>query len=620
MTASPSAIASHRAVPHSAPAETLLRVRGLSASFRRPNLPPVRVLNDVDLEIRTGETLGIIGESASGKSTLALNILRLIDPRDLVIDAGEILWKGVDLLKVDLATMQRLRGAEISMVFQDPMTALDPLVPIQKQIAEVIRAHRVAAAADAEREALQLLERVGLSRAAAMRRPFELSGGQRQRALISMAVANKPQLIIADEPTTALDATVQAEVLDLLKELSREVGAAVLLITHDLGVIARMCDRVMVMYSGQMVETANVDMLFGNPRMPYTWSLLQSAPKTFEGPRVVARPIPGSPPTLDKPPSGCRFHPRCEHARQVCRETMPALRTIAAAHEARCHFADRPDWRWAGLSEAHVDSRSSSDDVVFELRGIRKVYGAGAKTVVAVDGVDMTLRRGEVLAIVGESGCGKTTLGKMMVRLIEPSAGSMLLCGETIDPKSAAQLRAYRRRVQMVFQDPYSSLNPRMRVIDAVAEPLLMSGIEKRVALERAAGLLERCGLPATLHRRFPHQFSGGQRQRVGIARALILSPEVVVLDEPVSALDVSIQAQILALLREMQRETDTSFVFISHDLAVVRQLSDRTAVMLGGRFVEVAPTDELFIRPQHDYTRKLLAAARVDISARTHP
>jgi peptide/nickel transport system ATP-binding protein len=446
MTASSNVVPLRHVAPDAEPAEALLRIRGLSASFRRPNLPPVRVLNEVNLDIRAGETLGVIGESASGKSTLALNILRLLDARDLVIDSGEILWKGLDLLKVDPASMQRLRGAEISMVFQDPMTALDPLVPVHRQIAEVIQAHRDVPAVAAEHEALQLLERVGLSRAAALRRPFELSGGQRQRALISMAVANKPQLIIADEPTTALDATVQAEVLDLLKELSREVGAAVLLITHDLGVIARMCDRVMVMYSGQIVESANVDVLFGNPRMPYTWSLLQSAPKTFEGPRVIARPIPGTPPTLDKPPTGCRFHPRCEHAREVCSESMPTLRDIAPAHEARCHFADRPDWRWSGLGEAHVEPVTTSEDVVFELRGVRKIFGSGAKTVVAVDGVDMTLKRGEVLAIVGESGCGKTTLGKMIVRLIEPSAGSMLLCGEAIDPRNAAQLRAYRRR------------------------------------------------------------------------------------------------------------------------------------------------------------------------------
>jgi peptide/nickel transport system ATP-binding protein len=591
-------------------ASPLLQIRGLNVSFKRPRLPPVRVLNDIDLAIAPGEVLGVIGESACGKSTLALSILRLFDPRDVLVESGEILWKGHDLLRSDESAMRARRGAEISMVFQDPMTSLDPLTPVGKQLTEVIRAHRQVSADEARKQALALLERVGLTPAMADRRPFELSGGQRQRILISMAVANKPQLIIADEPTTALDATVEAEVLDLLKDLSREVGAAVMLITHDLGVIARMADRVVVMYAGQIVESADAEQVLRRSRMPYTWGLLQSAPKAIGGARVIARSIPGAPPTLDRPPGGCRFHPRCEYAQETCRVTPPALREVSKLHAARCHFADRDDWRAPNLVHLPFEQRDVSGDAVLELRGIRKTFGTGSKTVTAIDGVDLTLRRSEILAIVGESGCGKTTLGKIIVQLLEPTAGTILLNGVAAVRSDAQKLREYRRRVQMVFQDPYSSLNPRMTVLDAVAEPRQMLGESSGSACGRAAELLERCGLPAALHRHYPHQFSGGQRQRVGIARALTLQPEVVVLDEPVSALDVSIQAQILALLRQMQRETNTSFIFISHDLSVVRQLSDRTAVMLAGKIVELATTDVLFKEPQHTYTKKLLAAA----------
>jgi peptide/nickel transport system ATP-binding protein len=586
-----------------------LQIRGLSMSFKRRGLPALRVLNDIDLEIGAGETVGIIGESASGKSTLAMSILRLLDPQDVNIDAGEILWKDRDLLRLDMDEMRALRGAEISMVFQDPMTALDPLVPVGKQVAEVILAHKAVSTAEARAQARKLLERVGLTQAMADRRPFELSGGQRQRVLISMAVANKPQLIIADEPTTALDATVQAEVLDLLKDLSREVGAAVLLITHDLGVIARMADRVMVMYAGQIAESAAADSIFRRSRMPYTWGLLGSAPVTMHGPRVLARSIPGAPPMLDRLPAGCRFHPRCEFVAAICRSTLPELRVVASAHAARCHFADRQDWIAPAVVQTRIDERVTQDQNVLELRGVRKVFGSKAKSVTAVDNLDLTLERGEILAIVGESGCGKTTVGKIIVQLIEPTAGTIHLGGAEVRRGDAVALREYRRRVQMVFQDPYSSLNPRMRILDAVAEPRQMLGESRQAARERAAQLLERCGLPRALHERYPHQFSGGQRQRVGIARALILEPQVVVLDEPVSALDVSIQAQILTLLRQMQSETNTSFIFISHDLSVVRQLSDRIAVMYRGGIVELQRTDLLFSQPQHEYTRKLLSA-----------
>jgi peptide/nickel transport system ATP-binding protein len=587
---------------------TLLRIRGLHVAFRRRHAGDLGVLQDVDLDVNAGEIVGVVGESASGKSTLAASLLRLHDPRDAVVHAKEMRWRGRDLEALDERALRRLRGAEMVMVFQDPMTALDPLIPVVGQVAEVIRAHRALRRAEARREAIDWLARVGLDEATARRRPFELSGGQRQRALIAMAIVNRPRLIVADEPTTALDATVQAEVLALLRALSREVGAAMLLISHDLGVIARMADRVLVMYGGQIVETAGTADLLRHARMPYTWGLLESAPGEAGGPRVASRPIPGAPPDPAASPPGCRFHPRCEYAQELCRSAVPPLREVAAAHFARCHFADRSDWRPRGRARVLLGDRSGGD-AVLELRGIRKVFRAGARAVTAIEHVDLELARGEILALVGESGSGKSTLARIVVRLLPPSAGVIRLDGQAIDMRGVSDLRAYRRRVQMVFQDPASSLNPRMRIIDAVAEPRLMMGEARAAARERASILLERCGLAAALHARYPHELSGGQRQRVGIARALVPAPEVVVLDEPVSSLDVSIRAQIIDLLREMRDATGASFVFISHDLAVVRELSDRTAVMRHGRIVELARTETLFRAPCEPYTRALLAA-----------
>jgi peptide/nickel transport system ATP-binding protein len=591
------------------PEGALLDIRKLNVSFARPRACPVQVVSDIDLSIAPGEVVGVIGESASGKSSLALSLLRLLDPRSAFVSGERMRFAECDLLHCSERTMQSLRGARISMVFQDPMTSLDPLMSVDRQVAEVMRAHRQLSSGEARKRALALLERVGVGSDAARRRPFELSGGQRQRVLISMAIANEPKLIVADEPTTALDATVQAEVLQLLKELSRDVGAAVLLITHDLGVIARMANRVLVMYAGRVVESASVETILRDARMPYTWGLLQSSGRAITGPRTICRPIPGQPPMPDRPPTGCRFHPRCEYAQDICRTSEPQLIAVTSAHAARCHFAAETGWKAPVAAQVNVTEREPGREVVLELASLRKVFGTGRNVSVAVDDVSLTVFRGEVLGIVGESGSGKTTLGRMIVQLLQPTSGEVRLCGAAVNRRDRTALRAYRRRVQMVFQDPYSSLNPRMRILDAVAEPRHLLGDTVPDSESRAAQWLARCGLSGLPLNTFPHQLSGGQRQRVCIARALILEPEVVVLDEPVSALDVSIQAQILNLLRDMQAQTGTSFVFISHDLSIVRQLCDRVAVMSAGRIVELAETDQLFARPEHPYTRKLLSA-----------
>jgi oligopeptide/dipeptide ABC transporter ATP-binding protein len=587
----------------------LLDIRRLSLSYLRDNKPPLQVLHSIDLQILPGQVVAVIGESASGKSTLAQAILRLFDERDARVDEGDVLWKGNSLFSLNEAAMQRIRGAEIGMIFQDPMTALDPLVPVVGQVVEVIRAHRDVAADDARCQALKLLARVGIAQEMATRRPYELSGGQRQRALISMVVANSPQLIIADEPTTALDATLQAEILDLLKELAREIGAAALLITHDLGVVASVADEVNVMYAGEIVEMAPTTSYYRDTRMPYSWGLLGSAPAFSAGLKLANKGIPGSPPNPERLPSGCRFHPRCMFVRDICRVEPPSLKTVAERHLARCHFAAEPNWRAPKSTGIAISERHVVTDAVLELRAVRKVFGRGPGAVVAIDDVDVTVREGETLAIVGESGSGKTTLARVVLQLVRPTSGEILFRGDAVDLGDERAKREYWRHVQMVFQDPYSSLNPRMRVLDIVAEPRLMAGDGRSGAKERAAAMLQRCGLSTAVYGRYPHQLSGGQRQRIGIARALIVQPDVLVLDEPVSALDVSIQAQILTLLREIQADTKTSFLFISHDLAVVRQLSDRVAVMSAGRIVETAGTDKLFANPSHSYTKRLLDA-----------
>ncbi len=597
----------------------LLDIRGLGVSYRRPRKAPLQVLRGVDLQVHAGQVVGIIGESASGKSTLAQTVMRLFGAEDADITGAGVFWKGRNLLELAEDDLATLRGREIAMIFQDPMTSLDPIIPVGEQIVEVIRSHRDLRRTDARKEVAALLQRVGLGPAMAARRPFELSGGQRQRAMIAMAVANRPQLIIADEPTTALDVTLQAEILELLKELARETGAAVLLITHDLGVVARMADHVYVMYAGEIVESAPIDQLFGESRMPYSWGLLQSAPRPIDMPPAIRQAIPGSPPSLENPPPGCRFHPRCGVAQDICRFDRPELKRIAPGHESRCHFADKPGWRAPYLDTARAQRRPANDDALLDLQGIRKIYGAGPKAVAAIEHVDLTLRRGETLAVVGESGCGKSTLARIIVQLVEPTAGSIRLNGKDVDPADRKALRDYRRRVQMVFQDPYSSLNPRMRILEAVAEPCQLAGRSRREARARAAALLERCGLMAQVQNAFPHQLSGGQRQRVGLARALSLDPEIIVLDEPVSALDVSIQAQVLDLLREIQAELNTTFLFISHDLSVVRQLADRVAVMQAGRIVELGVTEDVFRHPQHQYTAQLLAAIPTVDGMETH-
>ncbi|MER7667459.1 ABC transporter ATP-binding protein [Kitasatospora sp. NPDC096128] len=538
--------------------ELLVDVRDLVVEFPvgAPAAAPsdgghLRAVDGVTFTLAAGQALGIVGESGSGKSTVAAALLGLHQGTG-ARTGGSVRVAGVDAATAQGADLRRLRGGLAAMVFQDPLSALDPYYAVGDQIAEVVRVHRTVSRRDARARAVQVLDRVGIADAArrSRSRPHEFSGGMRQRVLIAMALACEPRLLVADEPTTALDVTVQAQILDLLHELRAETGAGLVLVTHDLGVVAGSVDRVLVMKDGRAVEHGPVAEVLGAPREPYTRALLAAVPRV-DAPQAPVGPA--------DPPRG---------------------ELLLEATELRREFATR-----GGLTR-----RSAP--------------------VAAVDGVSLTVRAGETLGIVGESGSGKTTLGRMLVRLLEPTAGRLHYRGRDIGALGERELRSLRRELQMVFQDPASSLNPRRTIGESVADPLRVAGeSDERRIRTRVGELLERVGLNADWYHRYPHEFSGGQRQRVGIARALAPEPRLIVCDEPVSALDVTTQAQVVDLLGELQRDLGLALVFIAHDLAVVRQVSDRVAVMRAGRFVEQGDADTVYDSPQHPYTKDLLAA-----------
>jgi peptide/nickel transport system ATP-binding protein len=611
----------------------------------------IEAVRGISFAIHPGETVGIVGESGSGKTMLALAVLGLL-PRAARV-TGSVRLDQRELLTGSAADWRHIRGARVAMVFQDPLTALNPMYTVGWQVAECLRLHRRVDRSAAWRQAVGLLETVGLPEPAQLARrfPHELSGGMRQRVVIAIAIANEPDLLIADEPTTALDVTVQAQILDTLRSIRQETGAAMILISHDLGVVAGVADRVMVMYAGKAVEVGAVDDVFADPQMPYTAGLLASLPSLERRSERLAS-IKGTPPSGTGYGSGCAFAPRCPIASAVCVQ-QPALIPVSPGHFAACHFAGKssgrgapaPPLTWgkappadavragrarpddgdadraradaAAAGGAPSDSAGPGDaDVVVSIRDLTKhfrVRGAqfrSTATLHAVTGVDLDLRAGRCLALVGESGCGKSTLARLLLRLEEPTAGSIKLDGQELTGLSDQELRAIRPRIQMVFQDPYSSLNPRLSVGEIVAEPLIVHKIPDRAS--RIRELLASVGLDPASGVRFPGEFSGGQRQRIGIARALALEPQTLVLDEPVSALDVSIQASILNLLRDLQRKRNMAYLFIAHDLAVVRQIADDVAVMYLGVIVEQGPADQIYRRPAHPYTTALLSAVPI--------
>ena len=611
--------------------DPLLEIDSLAVEFAAVDRP-VRAVNGVTLNLWRGETLGIIGESGSGKSALAMSILRLLPSPPARVVAGRVLLDGENLLTADSRRLRAIRGRRVSMVFQDPGTSLHPSYTIGFQLSEAQRVHdrRVSPRAARKRSA-ELLTSVGIGEAERRldQYPHEFSGGMRQRVMIAMAIANQPSVIIADEPTTALDVTIQAEILDLLRVVKRETDAAVVFITHDLRVVAQVADRVAVMYAGSVVESGPVGDVFADPRHPYTAALLRSLPALERrAERQVS--IQGSPPDPSRLPTGCPFHPRCDASagRSVCADERPKPVEIRPGHLSSCHFSDeaaavsvnleRHRTRDASLAKA----AERTEEPVLRVEGLTKRFALGRsmfssvkREILAVDDVDFDVFSGETMALVGESGSGKSTTARLILRLHNPSSGRIMLGGVDLAGASGSSLREARRRIQMVFQDPFASLNPRLSARQLVAEPLRIQGLSDQ--LERVEFLLDRVGLSPSEWDRRPDEFSGGQRQRIAICRALVLRPEMLVLDEAVSALDVSIQAQVLNLLAELQDELQLTYLFISHDLAVVRQLADTVAVMFAGRIVEHGEAGDVFGSPRHPYTRTLLRAIPgVDLTA----
>jgi peptide/nickel transport system ATP-binding protein len=625
----------------------------------------VKAVDGVSFHVNPGESVGLVGESGCGKTTAGLSIMKLL-PDVGHVTQGAIRLLGRDIAKFNEKQMRDVRGNEVSMIFQDPMTSLNPTWKIGRQIAEPVRLHRGVSKEEARERALEVLQLVGMPRPEERLNQYahQLSGGLRQRVMIAIALACEPKLLIADEPTTALDVTIQAQILDLIDDLRERLKMAVILVTHDLGVIASRTDRVMVMYAGKIAESATTEELFGSMRHPYSEALFESIPRLEQDRTRALYSIAGLPPDLSKPITNCRFSPRCRYATDICLNEEPPLApevaapeehegttsrltksvdaTVTSEHLYACFHpvtASREE-RLArrgielvetnGEATATISSRmmdldlslvAQKSDTALEVEHLVKEYPvtAGAViqrklgTVKAVSDVSFSVRRGETFGVVGESGCGKTTIGRLVVALEKPTSGKITYESTNVAALRGRALRRGRRDLQMMFQDPYSSLDPRMRVEAIIREPLVVQGIGTRESRhERVGELLNEVGLSPRAAELYPHEFSGGQRQRIGLARALALNPKLIVADEPVSALDVSIQAQILNLMRDLQRNHDLTYIVISHDLAVVKYLSDRIGVMYLGKLVEVGPAIEVYANTAHPYTQALIDAIPV--------
>ncbi|MEU4314805.1 ABC transporter ATP-binding protein [Nocardia sp. NPDC024068] len=604
----------------------LLEVSDLRVSFPSEE-GRVEAVRGVDYKLADGEVLAIVGESGSGKSVSSLAVMGLLPDQARV--AGSIRLRGRELLGLGDRELSKLRGSSVSMVFQDPLSALTPVYRVGEQIAEALLAHGAMSKSEAAKRAVELLDLVGIPdpelRAKAF--PHEFSGGMRQRVVIAMAIANDPALIICDEPTTALDVTVQKQILNLLRKARDITGAGVIMITHDMGIAATIADRVAVMYAGRVVETASTAQIFRSPRMPYTVGLLGSIPR-MDGPaRAPLIPIVGAPPAMHALPPGCSFAPRCPVAIDDCLVAEPPLTDAVPEHRAACIRTDEvgPE----ALYEAYRrDIGAPEPTPPAEARTVLKVtdlvktfpitsgilFRRSKGEVRAVDGISFEIRAGRTLALVGESGSGKSTTLTQILDLVKPQAGTIEVMGRDTATLTRAQRRDLRRKLQIVFQDPTASLDPRLPVSDVIAQPLRIAGRPKSEIDKRVPELLRLVGLRPEHADRYPADFSGGQKQRICVARALALDPELLVLDEPVSSLDVSIQAGVLNLLRDLQAERGLSYLFVSHDLSVVRNLAHDIAVMYRGKIVESGPAEQIFGDPAHEYTRALIDAVPVPV------
>ena len=608
----------------------LLQIEDLHTEIRLRSAT-VYALDGVSLTVEPGECLGIVGESGSGKTMTALSIMQLLPPGGH-ITGGRIELDGKVISALDDDAMGQVRGNEIGMIFQDPMTSLNPTMTIGDQIAETVRLHRGANKQAALARAVEVLGLVGMPRPAERINsyPHELSGGMRQRVMIAIALACEPKLLIADEPTTALDVTIQKQILELIDDLRRRLGMAVILVTHDLGVIAGRADRAVVMYAGRVMENTSTLRLFGNPRHPYTEALFEALPGKMADVSGRLYNIPGQPPDLTRPPDGCKFAARCRYAQDRCRQDEPALEGHGSDHLYRCFF---PVGRASDDTEAAVlDAEDRAPDRTAKLvaadgrplltiEHLVKNFTVTAGAVVhrkvgevsAVADVSFSILPGQTFGMVGESGCGKTTVGRLIVGLERANSGAIVLDGQDLARLGTRERRRRGSKAQLMFQDSYASMDPRMRVGPILREPLAIQNIgSRREQQAKIDAMLDEVGLPRASVERYPHEFSGGQRQRLGLARALVLSPKLLVADEPVSALDVSIQAQILNLMQDLQRDLGLTYLFISHDLSVVRYMSDTIGVMYLGKLVEVGPADDVYYRPVHPYTKGLIDAIPV--------
>jgi peptide/nickel transport system ATP-binding protein len=611
-------------------ADTVLRVEELTVRFPTSR-GLLRAVNGVSFDLKAGETLAVVGESGCGKSATALSLMRLL-PEPPAQVSGRVWYGDQDILSLTEPELREIRGAQIAMVFQDPQSSLNPVLKVGTQMMETLQLHLGLARREARRQAAELLGMVGIPDAG--RRldayPHEFSGGMRQRVMIAMALSCQPKIVIADEPTTALDVSIQAQILELLRRVIAESGTAMIIISHDLSVVAGLADRVAVMYAGEIVERGPTERVFAHPRHPYTRALLECIPRLDESRKERLSSIEGGLPDLSLPKQGCPFAPRCGFVMDRCWIDAPMMEEKAPGQWAAS---------WSDLSGLTLRRETLPSDPqlaaavpisvppngneggLLQVRNLRVHFPLGAKwpwmperrVLKAVDGIDLDVVRGKTLGIVGESGCGKSTTGRAILQLIRPTAGEVVFEGRDLRSLDERALRQVRPRMQMVFQDPYGSLNPRLTVGEMVAEPLIVHRtVPRRQVGGRVAELLEMVGLRPNLAEWYPHQLSGGLRQRVSIARALALQPSLIVADEPTSALDVSVRAQILNLMQDLQREHGLTYVFISHDLSVVRHMSDLVAVMYLGKVVEIADRDTLYLDPQHPYTQALLSVVPI--------
>ena len=622
--------------------DVILKINNLSASFKTDK-GRVFVVENAGFELHKGETLGIVGESGCGKSVTALCIMRLLPKPSAVIESGTIEFKGENLLKISLKKMQLIRGRKISMIFQEPMTALNPVYKIGKQIIEVYKLHfSFMTKKQMKIKAINMLTKVGIADPDKVMNnyPHQLSGGMCQRIIIAIALASEPDILIADEPTTALDVTVQSQILDIIKELKKKSGMSVILISHDLGVIAENCDKVVVMYAGNIVEKASIKELFKNPFHPYTEGLIASMPCLSKTRKTMLPTIDGIVPALEDMPLGCRFNSRCLHAKEICKKKIPKEKNIGNEHYAFCHFLrdQRTNLKLQTCQVQNIEKKTeqkleqgkclNKSEFILEFKNLKKyfpVYGGiflrQKAWIYSVDDISLEIKKGETLGLVGESGCGKTTLGRCIAGLYNLTSGDIMFHGKSISDLNSKELKKMRLNMQMIFQDPFESLNPRHTISQILREKFVIHNKKDKELDIKIIELLNKVGLSKNAMEKFPHEFSGGQRQRIGIARAISLNPDMIICDEPVSALDILVQSQILNLLLVLQKQMKLTYIFISHDLSVVKHISDRIAVMYLGKIVEIADADSIYENPCHPYTKALLSAIPVvdfDTKAKT--